>query len=77
MPVEEAEKYYEENKDRFIKDFKGKFVAIINKDTFRVGDDIVSVASSVYKDLGYQDVFITKVLEEPQVIRLTRPRLVK
>lgn len=77
MSIKDAEKYYEENKDKFLQNFEGKYLAIINENSYKVGDDFASVAQSAYQEFGYQDIFITKVIEETEIIRLTRPRLQK
>lgn len=77
MQIKNAEKYYEENKDKFLQNFEGKYLAIINENSYKVGDDLASVAQSAYQEFGYQDIFITKVTKELEIIRLTRPRLQK
>lgn len=77
MPLEKAAEYYEENKEKFLVDFEGKYIAIINDNTYKIGSDLISVANSVYEEFGYQDIFITKVSREDEVIRLTHPRLIK
>ncbi len=73
---EEDWAYYEANRESFLGEYEGKYIALINK---RVVDSDVSfsdLAKRVYEKYGYKAIVMTKVEAKPEVVRIPSIRLI-
>ncbi len=66
--------YYKEHLSEFLAKYKGKYVAIINKDVVDCDVSFHDLATRVYAKYGYKDILMPKV-EPEHVVRIHGPRL--
>ena len=74
---EEAVKFFNANKERLVKDYKNKFIAIVDNEVVDFDEDFSGLAERVYKKYGYRSIYMPKVTREPEVAHIPTPFLRK
>jgi hypothetical protein len=75
ISFEDDVQFYRAHLSRFLADYKGKYVALLNKQIVDSDTDFSRLAERVYAKFGYRDIFMPRV-EEPRVVSMSSPRLV-
>lgn len=70
-------KTYEFKKNRLIKEFNGKYIALLNGDVLKADNDFSSLASWVYENYPDTPIFMTYVSKEDRKARISTPRIKK
>lgn len=60
-----------------LKTHKGKWVAVYKGQVVDSAENVGDLAVRVYARLGYQEIYMDEVLEEPRVYRILSPRIVR
>jgi hypothetical protein len=60
-----------------LKTHKGKWVAVYKGQVVDSAENVGDLAERVYARLGYQEIYMDEVLEEPRVYRIPSPRLAR
>lgn len=56
--------------------YLGKFVAIANGKLIGVGDDKIELIIRLYREIGYQPMYVHQVGAEERIIQMSTPRIV-
>jgi len=74
---EEDAAYYEANRKSFLSEYKGRWLAIINRSVVDSDMEFSSLAKRVYAKYGYKAILMTHVEAEPRVFRIPSPRIAR
>lgn len=66
--------FYQASRERLLKEYGGKYVAIMDKTVVDSDDEFGRLAKRVYEKYGYRPIVITQVEAEPRVVRIPSPR---
>ena len=67
--------YYQENRDRLLKEYGGRYVAIVDRTVVDSDDEFETLAKRVYATHGYRPIVMTQVEAEPRVVSVRSPRV--
>ena len=67
--------YYEANRQAFLKEYEGRYIAIINKTVVDSDTEFSPLAKRVYAKYMYKAILMTLVEAEPKVVHIRSPRL--
>ncbi|MBI2305126.1 MAG: hypothetical protein HYU86_10345 [Chloroflexi bacterium] len=67
--------FYEEHLAQFLSEYKGRYIALLNRQVVDSDANFSRLAERVYGKFGYRDICMPKV-EEPRVVSMPSPRLV-
>ena len=67
--------WYRSNRARLLRQYRGSYVAIIDGAVIDHDEDFSALASRVFREMGERPVFMPKVGEEKDVVRVRSPRL--
>ena len=70
---EEAVAFFEQHRDEFLKDYEGKFIALIGYQVVDCDEDWGILARRVYQRYGYREIFMPKVERVPTVVHIPTP----
>jgi hypothetical protein len=79
-PIEEIndidveKRMYEANKEFYLKNYEGKYVAIQNQEVLDSDTEFSKIAERVYSKYGYKPIFIPLVIKEEPGLKLRSPR---
>lgn len=73
--LELAKRYYLNHKERLLKAYKGKYIAILNNEVIGSDKDFSKLAQRVYKRFGYQTIYIPLVEKKEEVVKIPAPRI--
>ena len=65
---------YLRHEKELMRDHKGKYVAIYKKDIVAIGEDMESLAETIYEKYGPVEALICKIEEETEPIQMPPPR---
>ncbi len=65
---------YLSHEKELMRDHKGKYVAIYKKDIVAIGEDMESLAETIYEKYGPVEALICKIEEETEPIQMPPPR---
>jgi hypothetical protein len=74
---EEDVAYYKANHAAFVKEYRGKWVAILNRSVVDSDIQFSSLAKRVYEKYGYRAILMTRVDAESRLFNVPSPRLVR
>jgi hypothetical protein len=69
--------YYKANREALLKEYRGKWVAILNQTVVDSDMDFSPLAKRVYEKHGYRPILITRVEDGPQVVNVPSPRIAR
>jgi hypothetical protein len=69
--------HYRDNQEAFLREYSGRWIAIINRIVVDTGTDLSPLAKRVYERYGYRANLITKVEAKPRTINIPSPRLAR
>ncbi len=72
----EAIKYYESNREELLRQYEGKFVAILHNKVIDSDEDWETLAERIIERFGARDMLVRKVAREPEIIHIPTPFLV-
>lgn len=70
---EQAKKYYLDNKEKLLKTYQGKYIAILNNRVVGSDKDFSKLAQRVYKRFGYQTIYMPLVEKEERIAEVPTP----
>lgn len=70
-----GKKYYSDNKDKLIKKYMGKYIAILNNKVVGANKDFSLLALKIYKKYGYQTIFMPFVDTKEKIVKVPSPRI--
>jgi len=70
-----AKKYYVENREALLKKYQGKYIAIFNNKVIDSGKNFSKLATRVYKNYGYQTIYMPFVTAKEKVVKIPSPRI--
>lgn len=73
---EEDLAYYEANREPFLSEYEGKYIAVINRQVVDSDPKFSQLAKRVYEKYGHKDILMTRVAAELKVVRIPSPHLV-
>ncbi len=71
---EDSLAFFDRHREELLKDYEGKYVAIIKREVVDSDVDWRELAIRVYKKYGYRDIYMPKVERNPQPVRIRSPR---
>ena len=74
---EDAVKFFNANRETFVKEYENKFIAIMNDRVVDSDDDFSALAERVYEKYGYRSIYMPKVTKEAEVAHMPTPFLRK
>lgn len=74
---EEERNYFDQHKAALLRDFSGKYIAIVDERVVDSDPDSGQLAIRVYKRFGYKAIYMPYVCEKPRVLRIPSPRIAK
>ena len=74
---EQGRQAFERMQNELLKTHKGQFVAILNNQVVDADAEIGTLARRVYDRFGYRPIYMQKVTEQPRVVRILSPRVVR
>lgn len=72
----EAIRYFEANKEGLLRQYEGKFVAILHDEVVDSDEDFEALGERIIKKFGSRDILVRRVTKEPEVIYIPTPFLV-
>ena len=73
--VELERKRYENEKNKYLKDYEGKYIALLNGKLLGSDNKLSNLAKKVYDNIGYKAVFMTLVTRREKPYRMSSPKL--
>ena len=73
----EAIRYFEANKEGLLRQYEGKFVAILHDEVVDSDEDFEALGERIIKKFGSRDILVRRVTKEPEVIYISTPFLVQ
>jgi len=73
--LELSQKYYKEHRENLLRQYKGKYIAILDNKVVGSGKDFSKLAQRVYKKYGYQTIYMPFVDIKEKVVRIPSPRI--
>ena len=67
--------FFEKHRHELLRDYEGKFIAIIRDQVVDSDADWEVLARRVYQRLGYGDIFMPKVERQPRRTHIPSPQL--
>lgn len=67
-------KLYEDKKEKYLKDYEGKYIALQNEVVLDSDLEFSKIAERVYSKYGYKPIFMPFVTKEERTLRLRSPR---
>ena len=77
LKLQEAKRYFQENKAQILERYRGDFIAILNNAVLDHDRSFSELAKRVYEKFGYQTIYMPLVESEPAVLRIPSPRIGK
>ena len=77
MKIEEAKRYFRENRAEILGKYRGMFVAVVENSIVDCDKDFSELAKRIYEKFGYQTIYMPFVESEPSVLRIPSPRVGK
>lgn len=74
--IEEAQAFFEANREELIRQYKGKYVAIVDTEVVDAADTFAELAERVYKRFGARNIFMQRVEAVTKPLRVPSPRLI-
>jgi len=68
---------YLQMEDKLHEKYLGKFVAIANGKLIGVGDDKIELIMRLYREIGYQPMYVHQVGAEERIIQMNTPHIVQ
>lgn len=75
-PFDADVQFYREHLDQFLSNYKGQYIALLNRQVVDSDRDFSQLAKRVYAKFGYRDIFMPKVSEREETVNILGPRLV-
>jgi hypothetical protein len=69
--------HYRNNQEAFVREYSGRWIAIINRTVVDTDTDFSPLAKRVYERYGYRAILMTKVEAKPRTINIPSPRLAR
>lgn len=74
-PFEESVAFFERHREEFLKDYAGKFIALIERQVVDTDSDWETLAVRVYARYGYREIFMPRVERIPTIVDIPTPFL--
>ena len=75
IQFERSREYYSKNFRSILTQYEGYFIAIIDDEIVDSDEEFSELAKKVYAMFGYRDIFMPRVVREPETIKLRSPRI--
>ena len=73
--LEMAKKFYLDQKEKLLKKYNGKYIAILNNKVIGSNKDFSNLAQKVYAKYGYQTIYMPFVDVKGKVVKIPSPRV--
>lgn len=74
---EKEKSFYNQNKEELLKQYEGKYVAIIGEEVIDSDSDFSSLAGRVLPKSNYSPVFMPLVEKEERQFKIATPKFIK
>ena len=73
---DESRSFYEANWESLLRQYEGKYVAILDQRVIDSDVDFSRLAERVFKRVGYRDIYMPKVQRKAKVVSIPSPQRV-